>query len=184
MLRVRSLFTGVAGSPFYSNLFFAGTLSTEAQDAVDGVRAMWARYEIIFRTPMQISVEEFVPSIDPATGNVTGGFVTDPDEPLQCTNTGEALPPATQAVANLLTNTYIGGRRLRGKCFLPGWTVGSNTATGLMESDARQYVQDGFNDLIASGPDLLVWSRKNGQTAPVAAVTVPSQWGILRSRRD
>lgn len=184
MLRVRSLLTGVPGSPFYSNLFFEGTLSSDAQAAADAVGAFWATVGQLMAPPLVINVDPFVPNITPLGGEIIGGFTITPPVTVGGTGAGVALPAATQMLAQLLTGAYAGGRAIRGKFNLPWVTEEHNVGNGTPSENGRALLQSAFEDLIAAGPALQVWSRKNGNAADVTDVTISPKFAVLRSRRD
>lgn len=184
MLRVRSLFTGVPGSPYYSNLFFAGTLSTDASAAVASVQTFLGKVMVLCANPLQVQIEPFVASIDPATGDVVGGFTTPPNSPIAATGAGSPVPPSSQMLAQLRTGVYVAGREVRGKYNHPFVTEEQNVGSGTPAPGAVSVLLGAFNDMLATGPDLLVWSRKNGAAPAVSAVTVSPKWAVLRSRRD
>lgn len=184
MIRVRSLLTGVPGSPFYSNLFFEGTLSTDAQAAVDAVRAFWVKIAVLMAPGILINIDPFVPTITPAGGQVTGGFTIVPGTVIPGVGAGTTVPASSQLLAQLLTGQYQAGRQVRGKFNLPWVTEEHNVGQGIPSAAAMDLLQDAFEDLIAAGPALQVWSRKAGNAADVSAVTVSPKWAVLRSRRD
>lgn len=184
MLRVRSLFTGVPGSPYYSNLFFDGELSTDAAAAQDAVNDFFSTVMVLCAPPIVVQVEPFVASVDPATGDVVGGFTTPPQPQIGGTGAGSPIPPSSQMLAQLRTGVYAGGREIRGKFNLPYVTEEQNVGAGVPAPGAQAALLAGFNTMLASGPDLLVFSRKNGSAPAVSSVTISNKWAVLRSRRD
>lgn len=184
MLRVRSIFTGVAGAPYYSNLYFPGLISTDAQDRVNEVATAWDGCKTLLRTPMSIQVEGFVPVIDEVSGDITGSFTVTEPAPVGCVGTQEAMPPANQMLMRLSTPTYFAGRRLQGRMFIPGLTEASNDSGGVVSPNDSAVILDAFEP-ITTGPDRIgVWSRKNGAFVQVDGVSIWNQWSVLRSRRD
>lgn len=184
MLRVRTVWTGVAGTPWYTNLFFAGTGSTDAQAAVDSWREFLVGFSFQFYRLVGADVDPFVASVDVATGDVVGGFTVNPGATIFGQETSNPLPFQTQALSTLRTPLYVGGRNLRGRVFLPGYTEASNDANGMLDVTRAQDIDDQWDILLASGPDLLVWSKTNGVSAPVASTQTSTTWSVLRSRRD
>jgi hypothetical protein len=184
MIRIRAVWTGVSGSPWYSNFYFAGSGSTDAQAAADAVYALFFGLRNALANDIVISIDPFAPTIDPATGDITGGFTVDPGDAIGGAATDDMLPTQTQALVTLRTGQYVGGREIRGKWFLGGLTEVNNVQTGLVSSSLISAVTDLWETLLATGPDLLVWSRKNGVTAPVQSATMTGVWSVLRSRRD
>jgi len=176
--------TGVAGTPWYSNLYFNGTLSTDAQAAVQAVYAMWVEYSNYMSPRITINVEEFVASLSPATGQPTGGFTTTQPAAVSGSASGDLLPPATQALGTFLTGAYAGGRAIKGKIFLPGLTESSSDQLGQVATGVRSGLVSALNNLITAAPEFVVYSKKNGQAYAVGSATVAQDFAVLRSRRD
>jgi hypothetical protein len=187
MIRVRTVFTGVAGTPWYSNLYFdgAGLTSVDAQTALNNVRALWNDYKGSMSSQISINLDPFVPVINPATGDVTGGFTVTPGATIIGSGVGERMPSLCQVLVSLKTGSYVGGRQVAGKCFLPGTTEALNTANGDIPSASAAYFAGLFNTLVAAaGPDPVVWSKKAGAVYQIASATASTKWAVLRSRRD
>lgn len=184
MLRVRTLFTGVDGSPYYSNLYFPGTLSTDAQSRADAVRTFWFGLTTLLRTPMLATIDPFVPVISESTGEVTGGFTVTPPAQVGFTSTGAAMPPANQMLIRLSTPTYFAGRRLKGKLYIPGLTENTNDPGGVVSPTDRGTVLTALAPLLTGANRLGVWSRKNGAFVQVDGASAWEKWAMLRSRRD
>lgn len=184
MIRVRTVFTGVAGSPYYSNLYFANASAEAQEDAAERVRLMWAELTNELSTPLQAQVESTIVTMDPATGDISSSLEVAPLAPVQYTNANERLPLFTQLLVTFKTGQFANGRELRGRMFIPGWTTADNSAIGRPESGTRANVLTVVNAFIAGDPALQVWSRKNGTIAPVTGISVGTEWSVLRSRRD
>lgn len=175
--------TGVPGTPWYSNLYFNNVdTSTEAQEAADAVRSFWAALATSLSPGIIFTVEANAVTIDPVSGQPTGNYVTDTD-PVTSSGGADPLPWATQALVRLRTPGYVNGRNLQGKLYVPGFTEASSSSgrpvpgiNGLINTAAEQ--------IIEAGPEWVVWSRKNGVTAPISSTEVWSEWAVLRSRRD
>lgn len=184
LIRIRSVWTGVAGSPYYTNQFFSASNSAEAQDAMDAVLTLWNVFTNYLRTPLRVDAEPFVPSINVATGAIVGGYDLDPGTGVQFTSSGDLLPPATQMLIRETTGVYAGGRQIRGRSYMPGWGEGANSVNGTVDTATRTLVQGAFNDLLGGSAVPVVYSPKNGQAEPITAYSVWEQWSVLRSRRD
>lgn len=186
MIRIRSVLTGVAGSPWYSNLYFLGTPGGE-QDRVDAVRAFWTDYAAAFlAVGLTVRVEGEVPTINPATGDITAVLPVVPGAPINGLINGEKLPPMTQYCLNLRTGVYNAGREVRGKFFAPGFTIGHNNDQGAPTADVLTNLRANFAANLDNDPTdpLVVWSRKSGVAVPVQSVSGSDQWSFLSSRRD
>lgn len=184
MIRVRSVITGVEGTPWVSNMYFdPGNTGGDEQAAVDSVGEFWAAHNASVRTACVLNTEPEVPTIDPATGEVTAVVTTDPFT-LDFTATGEALPAATQFLHRWTTNNFVGGRRIRGRTFIPGVTEDVNTAQGKPNAGMFTAGTTAANALLSSPAVFCLWSRKNGIAALVTGFSMWDQWAVLRSRRD
>lgn len=184
MLRVRGLWTGVAGSPYYTNLYFAGASQQEAQDAATGMQAAINAFRNSLSDDIIFAVQPEVAVIDPASGNTTA-VLTVSGGVTQGSQEGGLLPRATQMLVRLATPSYFAGRNVRGHSFVPGFTVQANGADGRPVASYRESVRAGYATLVGgSTPALVVYSRKNGNFAQVTGVAVSDEWAVLRSRRD
>lgn len=186
MLRTTTRFIGMTGAPYYNQLFFGGSTVGEAQAAADAARLFWGNCANGMSTLLEGQVLPEVVDIDPATGQQIDAFNTTTSI-IDGFAAGETLPPANQGLVRFTTSTFVNGRRLRGRVFIPGPTEAMSsgqqpTATYL------GYLTDAIDDLItASGPagDLVIYSRTHLTAGVVTGGTGwGSGWGILRSRRD
>jgi hypothetical protein len=185
MIRVRTVFSGVTGSPYYSNLYFAGSTDGEAQVAVTAVDAFWTGMSEWMCTPMAMLIEGSVPQIDPATGDILQVFSVG-DETSAATSTSEAAPLASQILIQWRTGDYIAGRELRGRTFVPYIDIGAIN-DGVIASGARSSVLSDANTLLsaaAGAGGLVVWSRTHGQASAISNASVWNQLAVMRSRRD
>lgn len=183
MYRVRTVFTGVAGTPWYSNLYFAEEGGTAAQ-ARNAVETIWLNLMAITRDDVVYNIETDVSVIDEVTGDTirvdNGGAV----KTGAGSSTEDPLPPMTQALVRLRTGAYVGGREVRGRVFVPGLTEVASDL-GVPTVAARNELQTRFSNVIAL-PDSIwvVWAKSRGVYAVVNATSVWNQWSVLRSRRD
>lgn len=181
MLRVRTVFTGVAGSPWYSNLYF-DTDDGTAEGAHESVTSMWQGVKALISNGVSWRVEGEVAVLQPS-GEITGlrSLTTTTG---QGTGTGDILPPANQMLVQMRTAGYAGGRNVRGRCFIPGMLEGATTS-GRPDTNARNIVASAFtSELIQGSPGFSVWSRKNAALYAVTNVNVWTEYAVLRSRRD
>lgn len=183
MYRIRTLITGVAGSPWYTNLYFDQATGTP-QQAVDAVQAFWSGNATTLAAPATWVVDGIVPVIDSATGDTISTFAVTQKTGTFSNSAGRA-PSSLQGLARFRTGAYIGGREVRGRFFIPGFTIGAIGPGGSVST--AQVAQQ--NSLLATlvgtaNADLVVWSKTNGQFFPVSAATLWDQFAVLRSRRD
>lgn len=183
--RVRSVATGVAGTPWYTNLYFTWVTGT-TQAHIDVVRDWWTNLAGSLDNSVLWTVEGDCSLVDDTTGQVTG-IESATARTVNGTSATAALPPATQILLNTFTSTFVGGRQLRGKIYVPGLVASTSDANGAPVAATKTLVLAQGNLLISAsstpGP-LRVWSKKNGMSAVVNAVSTPSKFAVLRSRRD
>lgn len=182
MYRVRTVFTGVAGTPWYSNHYFAVDGTTPAA-AISAVNGLWGGLVGYIRNEVNITVEGEVLTMDSVTGQATGAAnlanVTFPG-----TSTLSALPPATQGLLKWSTSSFQNGRQVGGKTYVPGITQGASNEgdpTTFFVS-AMQAAGEAFISYADSNP--VVWSKTNGTAPLINGVTGWTKFGVMRSRRD
>lgn len=186
MLRVRTVATGVAGTPYYTNLHFAGEDQAAAQDAYDRVRAFWSAIALQLRTGLVIDVDNAVTQIDLSTGEPTGVLTVTDAGNVAGGGAAEALPPATQALVTFRTGQYVGGRAIQGRMFIPALTENVNDASGSLRGETASLITSAAQGLLDGDPGvgLSIYSRKNFISAAATSATCQTKWAVLRSRRD
>jgi len=182
MYRVKTEFTGLAGSPYLSQMYFQSALGS-AQGAVDDVGAFWGAIDAFCNSDLIWNTLADVELVESTTGQLVGVTQTTPANGSGGVAT-EVLPFATQGLIRWRTGVYVGGRELRGKTFIPGLTEAS-AAQGQMAS-ATQNALDGAASALLSGSNsaLCIFSRKHLTEALVATGSAWNQFAVLRSRRD
>lgn len=197
MLRVRTLWTGVAGTPWYTNMYFEGLNSADAL-AVSGRVNTWlnaVRAYVATGIKAEISPEVF--QIDPADATVEGIY-TVPTAGYFGNSAGEMLPPANQVNIRLLSSGIVDNRRVRGHIYLPG-TTEANALSGVTDSVIRNALNAATTTLIgvAPGQQMAVWNRprifnppvqplpaRAGQIFIATSASTQNNYSVLRSRRD
>ncbi len=115
LYRVQTVFTGVAGSPYYSTFHFSAGFGS-ATAAVAAAGGFWNAVDGSMFNECTWDIPGEVEVIDDSTGNIiavenatpqsgTGGLSAQP------------LPPATQGLIRWRTGQFVGGREIRGKTF-------------------------------------------------------------------
>jgi hypothetical protein len=182
--RIRTLFTGVAGSPAYSNLFFdastvdAGTYQTAVLEA-------WDSNSSVFQSALTITMVNPIPIINVATGQVVDVAVGDGGD-TQGTDSNDALPPTNCALVRMHTGIFVAGREIRGRCFVPYFTEANSTG-GKPTSAFVAGWNTVFNNLQGtSGANgaMVVYSRAHARAEYITSFDTWTQWGSVRSRRD
>lgn len=182
MNRVRCVWTGVAGAPWYLNLYsLSGATST--QQALDAARSLLLAFAQQQHNGVVGNCEADVAKIDSNTGQTVGVATGTVGAQIIGAQAGQ-MPPATQGLVRLLTGLFAGGRQIRGRIYVPGVPTAANT-NGLPTLAYRTALQSGMDAYRTTlGPSMIVWSRKNASVAPVASISVWSSFAVLRSRRD
>lgn len=185
VMRVRTVWAGVAGTPYYSNHYFGDdTVPATAQDAVNAVDAFWFGLSGNISNDLTWTVEGTVARIEATDGSLVGQYAVTPETGVGGSS-GQMLPLATQGIVRWLTDTVIAGRMLRGRTFVPGLVEDVNDADGKPVSALPTLLTTVGQALINdTGNTLQVWSRTHGNFAEVETAQGWNQWATLRSRRD
>lgn len=180
--RVRVVWTGVAGSPAYTNLYsLSGAVTPGAAvtytDNLMNVLKGWVN------TSVTITTEGDVAQVDSATDQIVGVSTVSPMTRTG-SGTGSAFPPANQILVRWLTGSFAGGRQIRGRMYIPYLTTGAATGSGVNPA-AITSINGGVSSyLTAMGPAAVVYSRKNHSSPAISSFSVWNQFGVMRSRRD
>lgn len=183
-MRVRSTLTGVAGSPYYTNLYFGGVADTPAaQAAADAVEAFWTDLAPWMANDVTTVVESAVAVLDEPTGQPVN-VLTTTTSPVVGTNTGEILPLATQGLIRWNTGQFLNGRQVIGRTFIP-----VPTETSSLDGQPTSAYRDGIelaasNLLEAPSANFVIYSRTGGADYPALEAIPWVKWAVLRSRRD
>lgn len=196
--RVRTIFTGVAGTPWYSNLYFFDNGGTEiGPDAVTWVTAFWTSLSAVMQDSVIWTIEPEVARLDESTGQLTGVTAT-PGATGGGTQQVAALPWQTQGLIREFTGAFVNGRRVRGRTFIPGPTE-SSSDVGVPIGTYITALQNAADALIASSVSTwCVWARpfdgdpaavppkpaRTGTAHIIVSANVWDKWAVQRSRRD
>ena len=186
MLRVKTVFTGVTGSPWLNTFNFGGPAQTgnqtDADAAVAATGAFWGAVDAHMNTSVVWSTLGEVLFVGD-DGVAAGSFATTPQTGSGGT-ASDILPFATQGLVRLLTSTFLSGRQVRGRIFIPGLTEAAATG-GSLASGTQSAITAAASTLnTVATPPLAVWSRVNATVIPVSAVSTWAQFAVLRNRRD
>lgn len=181
MLRIQTVFTGIVGSPYLSTMFFESTGLAEMVDAQSAVRGFWEDLAGLMQSATTIQVQSDVDVIDPVTGHITATGSA-PVAVLQAGGNAP-LPQATQGLVRWRSGVFVNGKEIRGRTFLP--SMANDAQLGGKPSSALKVTADAAAAALLAAPvNLVVWSRKNGMSAPVTSGSTWSEFAVLRSRRD
>lgn len=193
MLRVRTVVTGVAGSPCYTNLYFGpGATAPEAQSAVID---FWSDYTPISAGGADFNIEGTILRVESTTGEIQGAEVLD-DEHLGSEFTLEIGPPGTQGLIAWKTGSYLNGRSVGGRTFIPAVAETQNNL-GAPNSTFQTVLASMVQTLLLSpaGQYFGIYSRpvytrigvpvlqRPGAFSVVATGSPLNQWSSLRTRR-
>jgi len=99
------------------------------------------------------------------------------------TAAGDPLPQQTQGLINWHTLSFVAGREIRGRTFIPGPSE-SDSSAGIPTAAYQLILQNAANALVAeSTANLFVWSKKLATIAEASSASVAPGWRVLRSRR-
>jgi hypothetical protein len=195
LVRVQTVWTGVAGSPYYTNLYVIGPLSTNnGNDLATAWRVFLNSLVGTLSGGMTATIDAELLEIDETTGNVTGAGNTI-QAPVVFTATGDVLPRANQLLIRWITNGIVHNRRVRGRIFLPGALESHNSASGSPLPVLGTPVQSGIDAMLATmAGRMRVWAQpfpgtptnplRPGSAHAIQSAQIGTFWAILRSRRD
>lgn len=182
MFRVKTEFTGLAGSPGLNQLYFTASVGTPALVTV-AVGNFWDDALGQSGSALNYEVLPDVDIVESTTGQITS-VVAGTGSSGSGGGAGQELPPATQALLRLRTGVFENGREIRGKVFVPGVTE-AGSDSGTVSPAVQSAIQGAFDALMANtNANWLVYSRKNFSAASVSSGSVWNQFAVLRSRRD
>lgn len=180
--RIRTVFTGVAGTPWYSNMYMQGNADT-VSGAGGHVADFWSTIDLYILNDVTWTVESEVAIINDATGQVT-----EVADWAGATGVGESsdvpLPFATQGLINWNTGVFRNGRQVRGKTFVPGLVQSAN-AEGNLNAAVRSLIAGAAAELITDrNGTFAVYSPTGATSVLISSANVPSKFAVMRSRRD
>lgn len=150
---------------------------------------------IVSKMPQGCKVQTLaeVTLLDVTTGKAVGAIAATslPDVLVAQGGPGKTSR-ATQATLSLGTDTFINGRRLRGRVYVGPIGTDALNDDGTVRTDVQTAIGEGFRPLCADGlsdGQVVVFHRptkggSDGGASPVTSYIVRSLPGTLRSRRD
>lgn len=189
MLRVRVAWTGPS-SPLLSTHYFlpASETVTTATACFTAVATFWNSARAHISDNLAYVVQQQVDQLD-LLGNLTGSFVATNSAAASGQDTGDELPFQTQGLVAWTTNTFLNGRRLIGRSFIPGPTEQRN-AQGAPDSTYLTTMNAAGAAYAATATVVpVVWQDKHdeippsGSTGVITGGVARGAWKVLRSRR-
>jgi len=181
LLRVRTQIEQQSGGPGLATMWFTGSDQTAADDAAAAVRTFWdtIKAKISSGTAMQVLPE--VTEVDLATGDAIGVFFVEAAI-VAGTASGDVLPYTTQGLVSWRTGTFVEGRELRGRTFIPT-PVEADNVGGFPLTSYSTAIAIAANSL-AGSTALEVYSRTHHAQADVISASCWNNWAELRTRRN
>lgn len=188
MIRIASRWDGFPGSPGYTNLYGVDDLANtaaQAQAMYDRIHAFWLTVNGYLPSGVSIVVSPVYELVDEATGQIVSeGTVTTPGATITGNNAGNYAGNAGLAV-NWQTDSYIGGRRLKGRTYFVPFT-GIFENNGTLAQAAITDMVARVTALIGAQDMFLVWHRPingaGGDAEFIRAGTVSDRAAHLASR--
>lgn len=186
MYRVRTTLSG-PGGPYLSTMYFRVAAlgnATEAQNAATAVGNFWNAVDFELSNTVTWVTQAEVAQVNEVTGDVVDAWAVTTQTGTGA-KTGDILPTMNQALVRWNTNSFINGRRVQGRTYVPGMTEINNTVTGGPNGSVTGLLGTAAAALIAdANSELVVWSRRNGVIRTVTSGTPLTTYAVLRSRRS
>lgn len=184
LARARCVWTGVDGSPWYTNMFFALEPGQE-QDAVDTLTYFVSGVQLYVQSAVTWTVEDLVTFINPGTGMPIGAALANGSTGAGG-NSGQMLSRSSQGLIRWNTGAYPAGRQIVGHTYIPGLAEAANGDNGRMLEATRASLESIANATITTPGNAtpVVYSRKNRQGYAAQNAQCWREFAVLRSRRD
>ncbi len=181
MIRVRIDHTGPCQG--FNILHFAGDLEgSYAQDTADAVAVFLEAIDVGVRNSQTMRVDPEIAQVNIATGQIEA-VETVTTAPVVGEAVDEGVPQAANLLLRWRTGLFSGGREVRGRTFLPGFSILQNTATGEVEQDTINFMNAAGETLLANS-DLGIYSPTKSLFAEATSVSCWNEWAVMRSRRS
>lgn len=193
MQRVRVTTAGWSGGPGVMTFYASDSVAedaTTAQAIVDALDPVFDNITTLFPGAWSATVDSFVDTL-----TTTSGAVIATDTVTPWTKTGGSSagfgPLAVGGCVTWLTDTFLSGRRLKGRTFVSPVASEFNDADGTPNATMNSHLTDFGAAWVAgvSGTTApVIWHRpvsgSGGASSPITAALVRDKFAVLRSRRD
>ena len=198
LIRVQTLWTGVGGSPYYTNLYALGPLATNnGNDLATAWRVFLNAIVTHFDNGLTAQIDPELLEFNETDGVITGAGTTS-QLPVVGTASGDVLPLSNQGLVRWSTAGIVHNRRVRGRTFLPGVVEADNTAAGVPQATYLSDIDAAAEALLVTMTSRMrIWAQplsldppdpgnpnRLGTAHAITGVSVAPFWAILRSRRD
>lgn len=180
---VRVTYSGGPAGDWLTQFRIDRLLGSDAQDSVDTVQAFFTALRDVMSNQISVHVSGSVEILDPSSGEPTGiDSVT--SRVVSPTADSNALPWQTQGLILWNTGTWIGGRQVRGRTFVPAAVENNNSSGG--QPDATYLSTLATAAAVISSATTCtpgIFSRKHPNMYPIVSHTVEDHWAVMRTRR-
>jgi hypothetical protein len=181
---VRTVWSGVGGSPFYSTIRYLVGGSATGQEVVDEWETVLDSASPAFDNALVAVIDPEITIIESTTGTLTGTLAVT-GATVSMDGSGDAIPPANQLLVQLSTPNIVAGRRLRGRLFLPGMLEANSDVNGAPTSGLRSDIDALFATMVTNLADSwCIYSPTHRVYATVNGASCWNKFAVLRSRRD
>ena len=185
MFRLTYVFTGPAGTPYYSRQYFEGTTQADVDEAATRLEDFWQSFNTYIQSSMLGTLQGEAEVIDASTGLITN-VLSAGTSVVTFAGGAANVPLATQGLIRLQTTLFLNGRRLQGRIFIPGLAQAAN-ALGVPSAGFQANMASAGLALAGLGTlnsALVVYSETHRAFANVTSVTSWNKFAVMRSRRD
>lgn len=198
LIRVQTVWSGVAGAPYYTNLYCIGPLSTNnGNDMATAWRVFLTTIAPNIGSGLTATIDPELLEFNEVDGVVTSAGNTI-QAPVPMTGGGDVLPRANQALVQWTTGGIVHNRRVRGRTFIPGATEPDNSSSGTPAPAVGTPLQTAIDTYLSTmSGRARIWSRpvteenatdkvpaRPGSAHAILSGKVAPYWAVLRSRRD
>jgi hypothetical protein len=194
MWRTRFTWSGFSGAPGTSTLYgdvSTGTSQVFANDAFTLLNNLFKPTGTGVNLPsgVRVAQDPFLDEIDESTGHQVGRLAVTPGADIVGINTSNWSAPSGACIT-WSTNTFILGRRLKGRLFLVPLSAACFANDGTLDSAFLSSVVASITTYINGQSVPVVWHRptlpnsSDGLMSPVITGQMKDKVSVLRSRRD
>jgi hypothetical protein len=136
IMRVNTIFTGVAGAPYLSTHYFFGAAEPDvamANAAITAVKNFWFQLGGVMNNTTAWAVQGGVQVIRPSDGQLQGILAGTQQTGAGTVSGGNQLPYAAQGLISWATGEFVDGRHVQGRTFLGGLTVQAGTGVPITQ---------------------------------------------------
>lgn len=182
--RVTTVIDGLQGAPYYSTFHFDPLSPGGVAGCLAAVGDFWEDFDAYLGPTMSCQVQNEVAVIDMDTNTQVDVEVGPTQLPFTFHGSGERVPYVLQGLIQWKTGTFINGRQLRGRTFIPGFGIGASEDGKVLGSVIAAGELAAETLATAEDVSLVVYSPTHAQFALVTDAEMWSDWAELRTRRS